>query len=110
MDLPSAVARQKGKLVICNYTAATANVGVSTVYTLSTAAGARKEMRAEVKARESVAGKPRRVSGPWNLGYQLGKREIFVVKGRYIFHLAYAAADPSRSTLRQLSARAARQL
>jgi hypothetical protein len=110
MPLESSAARQRGRLVLCSYSVGADEIAESTVYTLPTAAGARKELRSEVRIRAGqTRDEAQRVSGPWGLGYQLGDNEIFVVKGRHIFHMLYLTA-PVANSVRTFAARAARKL
>lgn len=99
----------RGSLVICDYRAATANVAESSVFTLPSAASARREFEVQVRAERQTLGSATRVSGPWHSAYMIARREIYVVKGRHLFRVSYES-DVSARTLRGLAVRAARKL
>lgn len=102
--------RRPGTLTLCSYSHGKDYIAESSVLTMGSAAAARAEYRAETQAREADGEHGRKVKGSWTGAYQLGLDEIYVVKGRYLFHLQYHVPGVAGGTVRHLARKAARKL
>lgn len=110
--MPSpAITGAKGRTAVCQYTSGQDPVGESSVATLTSAKATAKEFAADIKARSHDGGaySPKRVAGPWRSAYTIGPNEIYVLKGRHIFHVAfqvrskpYAVVDLAKTAARKL--------
>jgi hypothetical protein len=97
-------------ITVCDYRFGTAGIAESSVLPLKSNSAAKKELRSQVSARRQQLGTSRKLKGPWSVGYVLGGKELYLVKGHYLFRLAYSAGTPSTRALRDLGTRAAHKL
>jgi hypothetical protein len=109
------VAGNGGKLVLCDFTGSGGVVASSSVATIRSAAGAHKELAAQVKRVRAQHGHPRKLRGRWDEAYWLGQASVIMREGRHIFTLAYASGAPGASkitpaVMSRLAAKAARKL
>lgn len=77
----------KGRMSVCAFWSGRDQLAESTVMTFKTPAATSAEFKGQLKTR--AASHPRRVNGPWDKAYMISNNEIFVLKGRHIFHLGY---------------------
>jgi hypothetical protein len=76
-----------GRMSICDFSSGRDQVAESTIMTLRTSSKAAAEFKMLLRTRE--AAHPRRVNGPWKSAYQVANKEMFMLKGRYIFFIGY---------------------
>ena len=76
-----------GRMTICDYWSGRDTVAESTVTTFGTTKKTGAEFRALLRNRASDH--PHRVGGPWREAAAFSNGEIFVLKGRHIFHIEY---------------------
>jgi hypothetical protein len=93
------------RMTVCDFWSGRDQVAESTVTTLGTGKKAVAEFKMILKTRASD--RPRSASGPWSRAYTFTSGEVFVLKGRHIFHIEYRV--PTRkSTVRATVALAKR--
>jgi hypothetical protein len=110
MRLQATASKAMGRLNLCTYSTGADEVAETTVFTLPKGSGSPGELKNQVRIRAGQTRlKPKKVSGPWTLGYQIGPMEIYVVKGTHIFHMLYIQ-KPSGNAPLQFATRAARKL
>lgn len=83
----TAITNAPGTITVCDFWSGRNQAAESTVTTFRSASKAAKEFNATLKTRAN--NKPRRVSGPWNRAYRISNNEIFVLKGKHIFHIEF---------------------
>jgi hypothetical protein len=110
MPLQATASKARGRLNLCSYSVGADEIAEATVFTLPKGAGSPGELKNQVRIRaQQTRQTPRRISGPWTLGYTLGGMEIYVVKGTHIFHMLYIQ-KPAADAPAKFAARAARKL
>jgi hypothetical protein len=90
-----------GTMTVCDFWSGRDRVAESTVMTFKTAKTTATQLKLQIGGRASDH--PRRVSGPWQRAYAISNTEMFVLKGRHIFHLVYQVKT-TRATRRGLVA------
>lgn len=103
------VTEVRAKVVYCQYASGRDDLGAFNVVTLSNAATARAEFRAEVRASSVGRPKPTYLSGPWNGAYSLSNTEMYVLKGRHILHLQFKVPTTTQA-LSRLAKKAVKKL
>lgn len=102
--------RAQGTMSICDFSSGRDPVAESTVMTFGTAASTANQFKLQIAGRRSDH--PRRVSGPWSKAYAISSNEIFVLKGRHIFHIGYQvkATKTTKRTILRIAKQAAAKL
>lgn len=104
------LANTPGSMTVCDFWSGRDTVAESTVTTFGSAKKTKSEFRALLANR--APDHPHRVSGPWSRAYAFSNGEIFVLKGRHIFHIEYRVKTTkatNRATL-SIAKSAARKL
>ena len=102
--------RSHGQMQVCQYTSGRDPVGESSVITFRTAATTAKEFKAQIRARRGQGdAAPKRVSGPWKQAYAFANGEMYVLKGRHIFHMQFTVRTTARKA-KPLAVKAAQRL
>lgn len=101
-----------GRAAVCEYFQGATHVAESSVMTWSSAKAAGQEFAAQIRGRTDGPAL-RRIAGPWRSAYQHGDNEIYMLKGRSVFHMLYEVnprATPKAGGVKRLAVRAARKL
>lgn len=83
----SALTNAPGTMTVCDFWSGSDQAAESTIMTLKSTSKAAKEFKATLKTRKGD--RPKRVSGPWNSAYRISNNEVFVLKGKHIFHIQF---------------------
>jgi hypothetical protein len=108
---PSATGKH-GRAAVCEFFQGSTHVAESSVMAWSSAKVAGQEFAAQIRGRTDGPAL-RRIAGPWHRAYEHGPNEVYMLKGRYLFHMLYEqnpSADPKAGAVKRLAARAARKL
>jgi hypothetical protein len=99
-----------GRMQVCDFASGRDPVAESSVITFRTAATTAKEFTMQIKARRGQGdAAPKRVSGPWKQAYAFANGEMYVLKGRHIFHEQFTVRVTARAA-RALAVKAAHGL
>jgi hypothetical protein len=94
---PTSLTNAPGTMTVCDFWSGSDRAAESSVITYKSGSTATKEFKATVKSRKT--NKPKRVSGPWTSAYRISNNEVFVLKGKHIFHIQFQLKTTAAAVL-----------